>query len=153
MIIIGLANVSGYQYMIPTGRQNKYTMTIALGALTNFILNLFLIKFFYSYGALIASVLGESTVLMSQLYFMKKDFSVVKIISSGFFYLFAGIMMFVILRSFSYKLPLNPLGTIILIACGALIYFMILFIFRDEFFMYYSRRTINFVKRKLKLNF
>lgn len=148
MIIIGLANVSGYQYMIPTGRQNQYTLTIAIGAVVNFILNLFLIRLFYSYGALIASVLGETTVLLSQLYLLRKEFSVVKIISFGFSYTFAGVLMFVILRLFSYRLPLNPVGTITIIACGAVIYLGVLAIFRDEFFIFYSRRTINFVKRK-----
>ena len=149
MIIIGLANVSGYQYMIPTGQQNKYTMTLIIGIVINFTLNIFLIPRFYSYGALIASVLGELTVLLSQLYLVRKEFNIVKIISFGFPYLAAGIIMFATLRSFSYKLPLNPLGTTIIIFSGAFIYFGVLLVLRDEFFISYSLRTINFLKRKL----
>jgi len=147
-IINGLAGVSGGQYMIPTGQQNKYTLTIIIGSAFNFVLNIFLIPNFYSYGALIASILGELTILFLQFYFLSKEFSIKKIISFGFPYIFAGLIMFAVLRSFSYKLPLNPLGTAIIIVTGSLIYFGILFVFRDEFFIFYSQRTINFIKRK-----
>lgn len=148
MIIIGLSNVSGGQYMIPTGRENKYTLTVTTGAVVNFILNLLLIPYFYSYGALAASVLAELSALLTQLYFLRKEFSIREIISSGFSYLFAGLVMFIGLKSFSYKLPSNPLGTSIIIIAGALIYFGVLLILRDEFFIFYSTRTINFIKRK-----
>ena len=151
LIIIGLSNVSGSQYMIPTGLENKYTLTVSAGAIVNFTLNIFLIKYFYSYGALVASVFAEFTVLFTQLYFLRKEFSILKIISDGFSYLAAGLIMFAALRSFSYKLPLNPLGTAIIIFSGALIYFGVLLILRDEFFISYSTRTINFLKRRLKM--
>lgn len=153
LIIIGLSGVSGSQYMIPTGMQNKYTLSVITGIVINFTLNILLIPRFYSYGALVASVLAEFGVLVSQLYILRKTFSVLKIISSGFSYLFAGVVMFATLRMFGNKLPSSPLGTIILIASGAVIYFGVLFVFRDEFFIFYSRRTINFIKRKLHLNF
>ena len=148
LIIVGLSNVCGGQYMIPTGRQNKYTLTLTTGAVVNFTLNLCLIPNFYSYGALIASVLAELSILLTQLYFLRKEFSIRQIISSGFSYLFAGLVMFAGLKSFSYKLPSNPLGTAIIVSAGALIYFGVLLIFRDEFFIFYSQRTINFIKRK-----
>ncbi|MBR2208116.1 MAG: polysaccharide biosynthesis C-terminal domain-containing protein [Synergistaceae bacterium] len=150
LIIIGLSSVNG-QYFVPTGQQNKYTITLVTGAVVNFSLNMFLIPRFYSYGALTASVLAELAVLASQLYFLRKEFSIRKIISDGFSYLAAGFIMFAALRSFSYKLPLNPLGTAIMIFSGALIYFGVLLILRDEFFISYSMRTINFLKRRIKM--
>ena len=153
IIIMGLSNVSGAQYMIPTGLQNKYTLTIVLGTVLNFLLNIFLIPNFYSYGALIASVLGELTVLSLQFYILRKEFNLIKIIFDGRTYLAAGLIMFMLLRTFNYKLPRNIFGTMTIIASGAAIYFLVLLIFRDEFFISYSKRTINFLKRKLHLNF
>ena len=43
-IIIGLANVIGVQYLIPTKRQNKYTISVICGAISNVILNFLLFK-------------------------------------------------------------------------------------------------------------
>lgn len=150
LIIIGLANVSGGQYMIPTGMQKKYTVTVTLGAIVNFTLNLFLIPNFYSDGALIASVAAEFVVFAAQIYFLRKEFNVVKIFMSGVKYIFAGLMMFVALSNFNYKMPLNPLGTMTIILSGALIYFGVLLIMRDGFFISNSVKTFNFIKGKFK---
>ena len=147
LIIAGLTNVGGYQYMIPTGKQNKYTLTLTLGIIVNFTLNILLIPNFYSYGALVASILGEFTILIAQLYILRKEFSIKKIISFAFPYLAAGFIMLLILGTFSDNLPKNPYGTIILIFFGAVIYFAVLLTFRDEFFIYYLQRTLNFLKR------
>ena len=42
---IGINNVTGMQYLIPTKRQNIFTLTVLIGAGVNFILNLVLIYF------------------------------------------------------------------------------------------------------------
>jgi len=147
LILIGLTNVSGNEYMIPTGKQNKYTFTLILGIIINFALNLFLIPQFFSYGALAASILGELSILIAQLFTLRKEFSIKKIISFGFPYLTAGFTMLLVLRIFSSNLPKNILGTAALIFAGAVIYFTVLLIFRDEFFLYYSQRVLNFIKR------
>ena len=150
LIFIGLHNITGTQYMIPTGQQNKFTITVTLGALTNFILNLFLIRKYYAYGALIASVIAEAVVLLSQLYILRKDFSVVKIISSGIKYIFAGLVMFATLLSFNNKLPQSPLGTFAIIISGAVIYFGVILILRDEFFITNAGRVFETLTKKFR---
>ena len=148
LIIIGLSNVTGNQYMIPTGQQKKFTITVTLGAVVNFTLNLFLIPNFYSDGALIASVAAEFSVFAAQLYFLRKELSIIKIFMSGIKYIFAGLIMFASLSAFNYKMPLNPLGTMAIIFSGAFIYFGVLLIMRDEFFISNSIKTFNFIKGK-----
>lgn len=46
ILAIGINNVTGMQYLIPTGRQNLFTITVLIGAGVNFCLNLVLIYFF-----------------------------------------------------------------------------------------------------------
>ena len=141
LIIIGLANVTGSQYMIPVGRQNQFTLTVTIGAGVNFILNMFLIRMFYSYGALAASVIAEFSVLASQLYFLRKEFSIVKIFLCGTKYILAGLVMFVLCAVLNKKLPQTPLGTFTIIFSGAGVYFSVLLILRDEFFISNVRRS------------
>ena len=87
---IGINNVTGMQYLIPTKRQNIFTLTVLIGAGVNFILNLVLIYFFQSVGAAIASVAAETTIALVQLYFVRKEFSIRQIFLSSRHYLGAG---------------------------------------------------------------
>ena len=66
ILAIGINNVTGMQYLIPTKRQNLFTMTVLIGAGVNFALNLVLIHFFQSIGAAIASVAAETTIALVQ---------------------------------------------------------------------------------------
>ena len=50
-VVIGISNVTGIQYLIPTNRHNTYTFTVIAGTSLNFVLNIFLIRMFMSYGA------------------------------------------------------------------------------------------------------
>ena len=51
ILAIGINNVTGVQYLIPTKRQNLFTLTVIIGACTNFILNIILIPLIQSVGA------------------------------------------------------------------------------------------------------
>ena len=79
--------------MIPTQRQNMFTLTVCIGAGVNFILNVFLIPVFYSIGAAIASVLAETVIALVQLYIVRKEFSVKRIFLLSKNYLIAGGLM------------------------------------------------------------
>ena len=43
IIVIGLGNVFGTQYMIAVGKNKEYTISVCAGAVVNFVLNLILI--------------------------------------------------------------------------------------------------------------
>lgn len=68
VIAIGINNVTGIQYFIPTKRQNLFTFTVAIGAVVNFALNFVLIRFFQSIGAAVASVAAETVIALVQIY-------------------------------------------------------------------------------------
>lgn len=48
ILAIGINNVTGMQYLIPTKRENTFSATVIIGAVTNFVLNFFLIQVFQS---------------------------------------------------------------------------------------------------------
>lgn len=53
ILLIGLSNVSGTQYLLPTKRQREFSISVICGAVINFIMNISLI---WNYGALGASI-------------------------------------------------------------------------------------------------
>lgn len=148
ILAIGINNVTGMQYLIPTKRQNIFTKTVLLGAATNFILNSILIYFFQAVGAAIASVAAETVIAVSQLIIVRSEISVSKIIKSSRNYLVAGICMLIELVLIGKNLSSSIVHTIIMIICGAGLYFVILLIEKDEFFVSESRNLVQKVIRK-----
>jgi O-antigen/teichoic acid export membrane protein len=47
VVFIGLNNIIAYQYLIPVGKQNIFTLMVTIGAIINFLLNIVLIRFMH----------------------------------------------------------------------------------------------------------
>lgn len=133
ILAIGINNVTGMQYLIPTKKQNTFTITVLIGASVNFVLNFVLIKFFQSIGAAIASVVAETTIALVQLYIIRKELSFRKIILSSGHYLIAGGIMLILLKWMSSIFVPSIIHTIIMIVSGAVLYFSVLLVLRDAF--------------------
>lgn len=146
--IIGLSNVTGIQYLVTTKRENLLTRSVCIGAATNFVCNLILIPSFGSIGAAVASVIAEGVITGVQFFMLRKELSFVKVASSSWKYLLAGGMMLVVLVWIGQVLTPSILHTVIMVACGACIYFLVLFIIRDAFFMGYVHKVLNRVLKK-----
>lgn len=134
ILAIGINNVTGMQYLIPTKRQNVFTRTVVYGAVINFILNIILITKFQSYGAAIASVTAETVIALVQIWSIRKELSPWEIIKSGMHYYIAGFAMAVVLYLVGVRLSSSIINTLILVVCGALTYFAVLLVMRDQFF-------------------
>ena len=72
IIVIGLGNVFGTQYMIAVGKNKEYTISVCAGAVVNFVLNLILIPKYSALGAVIATVSAESTIALIQLWYSRE---------------------------------------------------------------------------------
>ena len=70
---MGIANVVGNQYLLPSKRQKEYTIAVTTGLVSNFILNFILIKMCNSIGASIATVLSQLIVDIIQIYYIRKE--------------------------------------------------------------------------------
>ena len=149
ILAIGISNVTGMQYLIPTKRQNLFTVTVVIGAIVNFCLNLVLIRYYQAVGAAIASVAAETTITVAQLVAVRKELSARTILASCKSYLAAGIIMYLVLYYIGNKLAPTIMNTVIMVVIGALIYFCILLLFRDSFFIENIQRVLTFLNQKL----
>lgn len=133
IIAIGLSNVTGIQYLIPTNRQTYLSISVITGAGVNFVLNIFFIKYFASIGAAFSSVVAEFVISFLLLFLVRKELSVYKIFKSGLNYYIAGTVMMVILLFMRDKFEPSMMNTVLLVLIGGSIYLLILVILKDEF--------------------
>ncbi len=132
VIAIGLSNVTGLQYLVPTKQQNKLTHSVLMGAAVNVILNAVLIPRFYAFGAAVASVFAEFTVTIVQFAQIRKQMNIRKILFPFFRYAAAGAAMLVLLILEDKIFSPNALCTCAMIASGGGMYFLILLLYKDS---------------------
>ena len=133
LVVIGVNTVTGNQYLIPTKREKVYTLTVVIGAVINFILNLFFIYYFQAIGAAIASVAAEATIAIIQLVIVRKELSIVNIVKSSVKYLIACVAMGTLLFFESLWLSASIINTFIMVVSGGAVYFLVLLLLRDNF--------------------
>ncbi len=146
ILLIGLSNVTGTQYLLPIKRQKQFTISVVCGAVINFIMNSILIWKFGAIGASIGTVIAELTVTSVQLYFVRKDFDFKKIIKSSKNYILSSLIMFFVCIMIGRAIDNNKVSTIVQVICGALTYAFSLLILKDSFVYEFLGRAKNKVK-------
>ncbi|OON88448.1 polysaccharide biosynthesis protein [Oribacterium sp. C9] len=150
ILAIGINNVTGMQYFIPTKRQNLLTITVIIGAVVNFCSNVVLIRIFQSIGAAIASVVAETVIALLQIALVRNEISFYKIMVSGCNYFMAGGIMLVALKLTGTWLTSSVINTFIMVMLGAMVYFAVLLLIRDSFFVENLKSALNRVRRDNK---
>ncbi len=146
IIIIGISNVIGKQYLLPTKQQGAYTVSIVSGALVNFVLNFILIRKFDAIGASVATVLAELAVTLVQCWFVRKQLHLWKCLRSFFRYLLFGIVMFAIVRVCDRILPSGVISLVVMVVVGVLVYLLELVFTKDELL----QRGLDMVMKKVR---
>lgn len=145
LIAIGISNVTGIQYLVPTGRQNLLTRSVVIGAAVNLIMNLLLIPMYGAFGAAIASVIAEIVIATTQLIMVRDELNVTAVLLSATPYCISSIIMFVFLNIVSRYFSPAMISTITMILLGVAIYGSLLFAMKDEMLA----EVINSAKRVL----
>ena len=143
ILAIGINNVTGMQYLIPTKRQNMFTLTVVIGAVVNFIANLILIYYFHSIGAAIASVLAETVIAVVQIVVVRKELSPWHIVKDSWRYWIAGGAMLAAVLLLGNAMEPTIITTMLQVAIGAVIYFALVFILRDDFFLSTAKQILD----------
>ena len=136
ILLIGLSNVIGIQYLLPTKRQKQYSISVVLGAIVNLIFNFILIPKYLSVGAAIGTVIAETVVTGAQFWCIRKEYNIKSILMIGIKYFIASIFMFVgifIINKLNLFMKFVVLKMAIDVAIGIVIYFITLMILKDEF--------------------
>lgn len=136
LIIISLSNCASNMYLLPNGKQNKFTIGVYTGACINIVCNLFLIPRYGALGATIASVFSEFIILIVFFCFSKEYYGMRKYTKEIFRYSFAsGIMVVVIMLLDLLIYNSNMIRLFTKIGLGAITYFIILLMLNDEMIM------------------
>lgn len=145
-IFMGLNSVTGSQYLISTGQQNKHVKFLLIGGTINVILNAILIPQIMSIGAAIASVIGECVITILEMNYLNKikQYNVKNIIKYSKIYFIAAIIMFIAISIITRSIE-SILGVLLAVMLGGIIYFIILMLFKDEMII----EQINKIKTKL----
>ena len=145
ILLIGLSNVTGTQYLLPTKRQKEFTISVVCGAIINFIMNSILIYKLGALGASIGTVIAEFVVTGVQIFFTRRDFQYIQIAKLSKNYIFASLIMFgtcILVRELVHNYYAS---TIIQVCVGGSVYGVCLLALKDEFIF----ETIDKLKTKL----
>ena len=173
LILMGMANVLGTQYLLPTKHQKEYTISVTIGVIFNFILNYILIRKFASIGASVATVLSELIVVIIQFQFVKKEINLKNLFGMAWKYLLSGMIMFAVCFGIRLLLATNIINSslinlsknvlmntdyfinivsiIIQIIFGALTYFVMLIILKDDYVFKFIDKIKSYIFKKNKV--
>lgn len=148
IIIMGITNVIGTQYLLPVKRQKEYLLSIIIGTCVNLVVNYILIPNMLSLGAAIGSVIAEIIIMICQIYFVKKEFDFKSIFSGLWKYILASIIMLFIIIILDELLPVKITSVFIQIIIGGIIYFLSLILMRDSELIKYIDKLKNRFKEQ-----
>ena len=165
LILMGIENVIGTQYLLPTKRQKEYTTSVTIGVIFNFFLNYILISLYQSIGASIATVLSQLIVDIIQLNYIKKEISFKELLKLSYKYFISSLVMFgvcvlvkntieisivkEVLNNYKSVIALKPIISIILqIIFGMVTYILMLIILKDNFLILFTDK----IKEKFTKN-
>lgn len=142
IVIIGISNCMERQYFTPSGRKRLSNNFVIIGAIINFCLNMLLIPRFKSTGATVASIIAECFISGLYLFFARKELALAFTFRLSLKYVISGCVMFLGVRVVDLVLPTNWPGIIAEVGIGAVIYFVVLYIEKDEFFVNCIRQYV-----------
>lgn len=142
IVIIGISNCMERQYFTPSGKKRLSNKFVIIGAVVNFCLNILLIPSFKSTGATIASIIAECFISGLYLFFARKELDLSFTFMVSLKYIVSGGVMFFVVRVIDAILPTNWLCMIAEVGIGAMVYFVILYIEKDEFLINCIRQYI-----------
>ena len=145
IVFIGLSNVTGTQYLLPTKQQNKYTISVVIGALINFCLNFVLIKKYESIGASIATVIAEFSVTLTQFILIRRNIKITEVLEITYKYIIASLVMFGCSMLIGYFINDNLISIIVQVIISVVIYVVLLFGMKDKLLLEEIRK----IKKKL----
>ena len=144
VIFISMSNVTGIQYMVPTGMYKRYSLSVVSGAVINFCLNLFSIPKIGAFGAVISSVIAEASVTLIQYVSVRKKVKITFNTKSYYVYLSASLLMLAVVYFEGKFLPVNVLGTLVQVGTGVIIYALVLIITKEDITM----KVLNKIKER-----
>lgn len=132
IVALGISNLIGVQILYPLGKIKYVTFSTAIGAIANFTLNIILIPKLAQNGAVIATLVAEWSVTLTQCFLVKKLLPYSLINKNVLRYFFCSVIMGIICYIISINIG-HPLLNVTLVGTfGIIIYGMLMLLFKDE---------------------
>lgn len=142
-----IGSVIRSQFLIPNKRDREYTVSLVIGAIVNFCINLVLIPRIGAFGAVIGTMFSETILMSIQLFYVRKELPLKRYFQNCFFYILIGIVMYIAVILLKIKLEYNIFSLIILILIGGGLYVLLLWTY-----LHYSKNENSKVIKKQILN-
>lgn len=142
IILIAWSNTIGQQYLVPTNQIKKYTISVVLGAVFNFVANFIFIDAWGLNGAMWATVASEAVVTGYQLWAVRKQVHFNEMFRNILKYLAAGIVMFIPVYLMNIKLHTSIITLALEVITGVIIYMVTILILRPT--------SLSFIFKMLK---
>ncbi|CAM2792233.1 flippase [Latilactobacillus sakei] len=136
ILFIAWSNVLGIQYLLPTGHNKEFTMSVTVGAVVNIILNVPLIMWLGTEGAMISTVVSEFSVTLYQFYIVRKELDLLQMMQDTWKYLLSGLMMFITVLTMNIRLPFSMLQLVIQVVIGMVVYIFVLWLTKPNILKY-----------------
>ena len=124
------------QYIIPTGKDKVYIISLTSGAVVNLIVNFLLIPRLEGVGAIIGTILAELSVAVIQFGMTRKGIELGRYLKDGFGLCVVGLIMFLVIRPLSGLFSSALLTMAVQICVGAAVYITL-----GSFFMIKIRKN------------
>ena len=152
VFFIAWANVVRTQYLIPNHYDKIYLISSTTGAVVNLVINYMLIPQFKSNGAALGTIAAEFSVMVIQLFAVRKDIPVIKYIAQYFPVLVSGFFMMCIVRNIGAYLGNSILTLVIQVGMGGIVFCILVFFFfmisKDEMWIMIKNMICNTLKIK-----
>lgn len=125
ILFASIANVVRTNYLIPFEKDKIYVISTIIGAITNLILNLILIKKFGALGACVGTITAEFSVMFYQLVKVRKEIDILNMIKLLFKYTIKGLLMFIVIINIGKLITNIYIKLLIQIISAIIIYFIL----------------------------
>ena len=144
---IGFNSIFGVQYLVQVNKTKAFTISVVVGAIINFVLNFILIPIYGGLGAALASVVAETTIAVIQFTYLRKDVRDIQFLKNSWKPVFAGIVMFGVVKCLDIHMTKSIISTCIQIVAGVVIYLGIMYLCNTlkinmEILLNYLRKTL-----------
>lgn len=146
VVIIGISNCLENQYITPIGKKRESNKIVIIGAIINFVLNMVFIPRFGSSGAAFASVIAEIIISVMYINLCKQIVTIGILVKIAYRNVIAAFAMLFVISVLNRVIMNAILLTILQFLIGAIVYFIVLLLLRDEVVIDYGKKILERVK-------
>lgn len=147
LLIRGIRGCLTSHIVSPCNLMKKGNIVECLATIVNVLLNFFLIPYYASVGALVATAITEILIFVGYIFVCKNYIRFSNIVKLCYKYLFDSFFMFAVIIIMQCNMNASIMNTFALVFVGMFVYILMLVIGRDSFFMDISTLTMKKLNR------